>query len=55
MTKKHTNDDTETHLRFYRCANCKSTQVETEFGECSECSYEDLVEITKEDYENSNI
>ncbi|WP_176471682.1 hypothetical protein [Shouchella clausii] len=41
-------------LKYYRCTNCPSTQVETEFGECMECGYEDLVEITKNEYDQIN-
>lgn len=37
-------------LKYYECENCENLQVEAEFGECSECGYEDLIEITEEDY-----
>ena len=38
-------------LKNYKCENCGNLQVETEFGECSECGYEDLIEIIKENTE----
>ena len=38
-------------LTYYKCTNCGNKQVETEFGECAECGYENLVEISKEEYE----
>lgn len=37
-------------IKYYKCEHCNYLQVETEFGECAECSYEDLVEITEEQY-----
>ena len=37
-------------LKYYECGNCGNLQVETEFGECSECGYEELVEIKEEEY-----
>lgn len=37
-------------FKYYKCENCGNLQVETEFGECFECSYEDLIEITEEEY-----
>lgn len=37
-------------MKFYKCNNCGNSQVETEFGECAECGYENLVEITETEY-----
>ena len=37
-------------LKYYECEECGSLQVETEFGECAECGYEDLIEITENEY-----
>ena len=28
---------------FYKCTNCQNSQYGTEFGECAECGYENLV------------
>lgn len=41
-------------MKYYKCDNCGGVQVETEFGECAECSYENLHEITKEEYEKTD-
>jgi DNA-directed RNA polymerase subunit RPC12/RpoP len=32
-------------MKHYKCLNCKNIQIETEFGQCAECGYEDLVEM----------
>lgn len=40
-------------MKYYKCLNCGSYQVETEFGECAECGYEDLAKISKEEYEEA--
>lgn len=37
-------------MKYYKCSNCKNVQVETEFGECAECGYENLNEITEKEY-----
>lgn len=33
--------------RYYVCSNCGESQSTTEFGECAECGYEDLVEVVR--------
>lgn len=33
----------------YECTNCGNVQTGTEFGECAECGYEDLIEKKDED------
>lgn len=38
---------------FFKCLNCGHYQHTTEFGECEECSYEDLYEITEEEYNHA--
>lgn len=38
-------------LKKYKCENCGNLQVETEFGECSECGYEELLEVAEESTE----
>lgn len=35
---------------YFKCENCGHLQHTTEFGECEECGYEDLREITEEEY-----
>ncbi len=35
----------------FRCDNCGHYQHTTEFGECEECGYEDLVPISEEEYD----
>lgn len=39
--------------KYYKCQNCKEVQVNTEFGECAECGYEDLLKISEEEYNES--
>ena len=41
-------------LKYYKCNNCGNLQVETEFGECSECGYEELIEITQAEYNSDD-
>lgn len=36
---------------YFKCSICKSYQHTTTFGECSECGSEDLIKITKEEYD----
>jgi len=35
---------------FFKCGNCGHYQHTTDFWECEECGYEDLAEITEEEY-----
>lgn len=37
---------------FFKCDNCGHYQHTTEFGQCEECDYEELIEITEEEYDN---
>ena len=36
---------------YFRCENCGHYQYTTEFGECEECGYENLIPINKKEYE----
>ncbi|MFO1446163.1 hypothetical protein KDN24_23760 [Bacillus sp. Bva_UNVM-123] len=41
-------------MKFYKCSNCKGRQEETEFGQCADCGYEELVKISEEEFEKIN-
>ncbi|WP_279146375.1 MULTISPECIES: hypothetical protein [Clostridium] len=40
---------------YFKCENCGHYQYTTEFGECEECGYEELTEITEEEYNANNV
>lgn len=40
--------------KHFNCLNCNHYQFTTEFGECEECGYEDLVNVTQEEYERGS-
>ncbi|PKR82486.1 LPD28 domain-containing protein [Heyndrickxia camelliae] len=41
-------------VKYFKCENCNHYQLTTEFGECEECGYEDLVNVTQEEYEKGS-
>lgn len=36
---------------YFQCQNCGHAQHTTEFGECENCSYEELIEISEQQFD----
>lgn len=43
-------EELEYNNGYFKCLNCGHYQHTTEFGMCEECDYEDLISITKEEF-----